>query len=165
MEFKNDQPDIRVEKIMRNYFSLLFRKAGKWHSFAFTLIISLVFIVACSCKHQPDPSSAYIPVNVTGDMKNPLSDQKKAASAGQPLYAIHCAFCHGKDGMTAETSLGTFPTNLTGENVVSASDGKLFLSIKNGVRENGKITMPPAQNVTDEQIWQIVAYVRTLAQK
>jgi hypothetical protein len=28
---------------------------------------------------------------------------------------------------------------------------------------NGKFTMPPTKRVTEEQLWQLVAHVRTLA--
>lgn len=132
-----------------------------------TLLIfsAVVFFAACSAN----PSSvSTIPGTVDENTKNPLSDLSVAATAGRSLFSIHCAMCHGDDGKgqgMAGGSLGKTPTDLTAGNVNSDPDGKLFLAIKNGIKKDGKQTMPPAKEVTDEQIWQIVTYMRSLARK
>jgi mono/diheme cytochrome c family protein len=106
--------------------------------------------------------------NVKDDTKNPLQDLTAAAAAGKPLYGANCALCHGDTGIgdgAAGAALDPKPTDLTKDNVPRDPDGKLFLAIKNGKMKDGRLTMPPANKLTDEQIWQVVAYVRTLANK
>ena len=138
------------------------------HLLILTVAPLLIITASCSKDHQNRPQSATpaISGNVTETTKNPFTDSIGAAAAGKPLYAANCASCHGAKGKADSdfgASLPAKPSNLTGKDVVSDPDGEIFLVIKNGKMKNGKITMPPAKGVTDEQIWQIVSYVRTLA--
>lgn len=146
------------------------RSALTKHLAALVIILAVVITVACS-GNQPNHSSttlSSVPAIVTEETKNPLPDLSAAIAAGRPLYMIHCSVCHGENGKGESTdgnSFGTQPPDLTIGEVTSASDGKLFLIIKNGIKKDGKQIMPPAKKVSDEQIWQLVTYVRSLAQK
>jgi mono/diheme cytochrome c family protein len=116
--------------------------------------------MACSNSTSSSPSV------VTETSKNPLPDLKAAAEAGRSLYQVNCALCHGPGGKgdgIAKDAFETKAVDLTANDQLSKPDGKLFLVIKNGKMNGGKMTMPPAKNLTDEQIWQLVAYVRTLS--
>jgi len=135
-----------------------------------TLAVPTLLIITASCskdnQNRPQSTTPAISVNVTETTKNPLTDRIVAVAAGKPLYASNCASCHGAKGKGDSdfgASLPAKPSNLTINDVVSDPDGKIFLVIKNGKMKNGKVTMPPVKGMTDEQIWQIVAYVRTLA--
>jgi mono/diheme cytochrome c family protein len=105
---------------------------------------------------------------VARETKNPLKDLKAAAEAGQALYTANCAACHGDAGK-GDGELGAAfdpkPTDLTTGEVSGQPDGELFLVVKDGKMRDGKQTMGPVKKLTDEQIWQVVAYVRTLAKK
>jgi mono/diheme cytochrome c family protein len=141
---------VRYKLDMRNDLCLMNRPLlGTW---CFALVITFA-----ACSGNPATTFPALPAEVTESTKNPLPDLMAAASAGNPLFSIHCAMCHGSDGKgegIAGGSLALKPTDLTAGNIVSDSDGKLFLAIKNGIKK-----------VTDHEIWQIVAYTRTLARK
>jgi len=101
--------------------------------------------------------------------KNPLRNTAAAAAAGKPLFEANCAPCHGEKGKgdgPIAASLTQKPANLTEGDVVTDPDGELFLAVRMGKKDkDGKVTMAPLSKLTDEQIWQTVAYVRTLAKK
>ncbi len=127
------------------------------------VLVVLSGLAACSANN-----TSPVPATVTENTNNPLLDSAVAVSAGKPLFSIHCSMCHGEDGRgegLAGGSLALKPTDLTAGKVVSDPDGKLFLAIKNGIIKDGKQTMPPAKQVADEEIWQIVAYMRSLVKK
>lgn len=110
---------------------------------------------------SPAPITISLPTEVTENTSNPLPDLAAAAYAGKPLYQANCALCHGDSGAgdgPAGPSFDPKPTHLTQGTVATSADGKMFLSLK-----NGKGQMPAMKKMTDEQMWQVVAYVRTLA--
>lgn len=134
---------------------------------ALTSILVVLFFAACSgAQHKVD--STVTEATVTAQTKNPLPNLAAAAIAGKPHYDANCAVCHGDAGAGQEAAGGALsarPANLTTGKVLSDPDGEIFLAIKNGIKKDGRVTMPPAKRLTDEQIWQVVAYVRTLAKK
>ncbi len=76
-------------------------------------------------------------------------------SAGQRLYEEHCALCHGIHGWD-----GVYGSNLAVPRLPHAPDDEsLVRLIKSGFPGTD---MPPAYGVTDDDIRQIVTYVRGL---
>jgi len=74
-------------------------------------------------------------------------------------FKLKCAACHGADG-TAQTPMGRTKkiVSLKDPSMIKLTDQQLFDSTK-----NGKNTMPAyAGKLTDAQITDIVAYMRTL---
>lgn len=153
-DFLHKAPRMRYNPAMKNNFRQ--SNLPVWKKPCLALIVFSLAAVFAACSGNSSP------VAVTETSKNPLPD---SAATGQPLYAIHCALCHGDDGKgegMAGGSLGAALPALTADGIVSQPDGKLFLVIKNGVKKEGRPSMPPTKGLTDEQIWRIVAYVRSL---
>ena len=136
------------------------------HVLTFALLLILLGCMACSSKAietaAPVAVSAPValPAEVTKDTKNPLTDLAAASMKGKPLYEQNCMFCHGVTG-GSEGAFEPKPPALNAGDVTQDPDGEIFLTIKNG---KGK-SMPAQKRLTDEQIWQVTAYVRTLAKK
>lgn len=92
-----------------------------------------------------------------------VPNDSAAISAGEGIYGMECASCHGADGRTP-TPIGKamYPRvpSLASPAVQQLSDKELFWIIKNGVRLSG---MPGFGGIdTDQEIWQTVYYVRSL---
>ena len=85
--------------------------------------------------------------------KNPLDGQPEAIEAGRQLYLSSCSGCHGPN---AEGGRG--PRIAQNGEIRGATDGRLFNSIRNGVRGSD---MPPSTH-PDEKIWQLVSFVKSI---
>ncbi|MDX2225954.1 MAG: cytochrome c [Verrucomicrobiae bacterium] len=80
---------------------------------------------------------------------------------GQDRYNINCAVCHGKagdgNGVVGNYGLAGI-ANLTDPAYRTMSDGHLFHTITHGKGNMG----PYGSNITPEDRWNIVAYIRAL---
>lgn len=100
-----------------------------------------------------------VPAEYAG-MTNPLGAD--ASAEGARIFKTNCGTCHGPqgygDGPIGE-SLDPKPQNLAELQAVAADDF-LYWRIAEG---SPGTSMPPWKNImTEEQIWQIVAFIRTL---
>jgi len=78
-----------------------------------------------------------------------------AAQSGADTYKAKCAMCHGADG-SGKAAMGT--KDLGSAEIQKMSDADLT-----GVVTNGKGKMPAYKGkLTDAQIKDVVAYIRTL---
>jgi alcohol dehydrogenase (cytochrome c) len=74
--------------------------------------------------------------------------------AGAALFRTRCSQCHGSEGH------GSSATNLArGNHEHGDSDWALYRTIRHGIDD----TAMPSQDLPDLQIWQLVAYTRSLA--
>src|SRR5437899_7178682 len=89
---------------------------------------------------------------------NPLSDNPAAIEAGRRLYDQTCQSCHGPAGQGEQ---GRGPALNTGSFAHGGEDADLFHTIRTGVPGS---TMPAFARVTDERVWELVAYLRSLSQ-
>jgi cytochrome c6 len=84
------------------------------------------------------------------------------AQAGADTYKAKCAMCHGADGLGATPAgkaMGAKPLN--SPEAIKATDADLIATTT-----NGKGKMPPEKGkLTDAQIKDAVAYIRTLQKK
>jgi alcohol dehydrogenase (cytochrome c) len=88
---------------------------------------------------------------------NPLANNPTAVADGQRLYDGTCQTCHGA-AAAGDASRGGPPLN-TGGLKQGDSDADLFRTIRQGVQGT---QMPPFKGLRDEQIWQLVSYLRSL---
>ncbi|HXG52634.1 MAG TPA: cytochrome c [candidate division Zixibacteria bacterium] len=93
---------------------------------------------------------------------------KGDAKAGKKRYDASCAGCHGTSGKgdgPAAAALNPKPQDHTdGKIMNSLSDKYLFDIIKNGGAAVKKSpVMPASKTLTDQEIWDLVAYIRSLA--
>jgi alcohol dehydrogenase (cytochrome c) len=87
--------------------------------------------------------------------RNPLAGNPAAIAAGQRLYDQTCQSCHGPAGRGDRG-----PALNTGTFRQGREDGDLFHTIREGVLSS---QMPPFKELSDEQVWQLVSYIRSLA--
>ena len=86
---------------------------------------------------------------------NPLVGDPAAVSQGRNVYRGRCAVCHGIDAK------GFRGSDLTsGDWVHGGSDAQIFKTILEGVPGT---EMPANPNMAPDEIWMVLAYLRTLA--
>lgn len=95
---------------------------------------------------------------------NPLAPAEDNIRAGQANFSHYCVACHGLDGQNtgvpfADRMSPPVPP-LTSPAVQRYSDGQLKWVIENGIFPSG---MPASKGIlNEEEIWQIVTYIRNL---
>lgn len=92
---------------------------------------------------------------------NPMKITHEFIGRGQQRYEINCTPCHGRvgdgNGITKKFGMAVV-ANLHDARIVQMTDGELFHVITNGRNLMG----PYGPNVTVEDRWAIVAYLRAL---
>lgn len=104
-------------------------------------------------------------------MKNPLTVSRENILAGQTLFQVDaqphaCRVCHGVsgDGLgIVFKQVNPKPRNFTCYQLMdNLPDGQLFWIIKNGSKGTA---MPAFQNLDDDQVWQLILYLRSFSKK
>jgi glucose/arabinose dehydrogenase/mono/diheme cytochrome c family protein len=90
----------------------------------------------------------------SAQMKNPYAGDQAAAAAGAKLYTKNCGSCHGIGGRGS----GNVPPLVRGP-AQTAPDGEVFWFITTGSKDNG---MPSWAQLSEQQRWQLVSYVKSL---
>ena len=108
----------------------------------------------------------YISRAARGSLPPAPTNDASSVSAGETLFGMGCATCHGQDGHKP-TPIGKtmYPRvlDLGSPEVQEMSDRELFWVIKNGIRLSG---MPGFAKIeSDEQIWELAYYARSLGKQ
>lgn len=95
---------------------------------------------------------------------NPFLPDEASLKAGQQVFQENCAVCHGDAGRgngPAAASLSSKPPDYGNGHLDIHTDGDIFYWIQNGISQGSP--MPAFKGkLTDDQIWQLVNYVRRL---
>ena len=89
--------------------------------------------------------------------KNPVEGNAAAIERGQSNFRINCSYCHGVNA----TGGWRGPGLTTGRFSHGDSDAALFQTILQGIPG----TLMPANDLSDPETWEIIAYLRSLAPK
>jgi len=94
---------------------------------------------------------------------NPVPRTRESVRSGEALYRIHCTPCHGAGGKGDGLVTPRFipPPDLTGPQIQGRTDGHISYSIGYG----GAIMPSYGEALSVRERWDIVNYIRTLAQK
>jgi len=118
---------------------------------------ALVMLIAWSAAAPPDTNAQERPrAAEPRPAKNPFDGNAQAISNGKAMFRTRCAGCHGPDAR------GYLGPDLTGYWAGGGTDDRMFDVVRRGVPGT---EMPPADplRVLDKDIWQTLAYVRTLS--
>lgn len=136
-----------------------------------TIMIFALLLAACGGDEEPTPTTA---PTATAEPAAPVAAAAPAVAAGdatlgQQVFSTTCAACHGPAGEGVQ-GLGKDMTH--SEFIAGLSDAELLEFIKVGRRiddplNTTKVDMPPKGGnpaLTDEQLINIIAYIRSIHQ-
>jgi mono/diheme cytochrome c family protein len=133
----------------------------------FMILTSVLILSACGGS-SGSPSNANenaalapVPTEYAG-LTNPLG--AGAATQGAEVFKTNCEMCHGPQGHgdgPAGQALDPRPRNLA-ELQTKASDDFLFWRIREGKPGTSMVAWKGI--LTDEQVWQVISFIRTLKQ-
>jgi alcohol dehydrogenase (cytochrome c) len=114
-------------------------------------------LVACSLAAVATGALFAQQPPVSDTVTNPLATSLTAAAEGQRIYDGTCQTCHGAGGV-GDPGRGGPALNVTGLKH-GDGDADLFRTIRQGIAGT---QMPPYKGLRDEQVWQLVSYIRSL---
>ena len=121
---------------------------------------SLAFVTAMACL------GGVVARGQSTALKNPVTATAESIAAGKQIYTRRCASCHGigGEGGPGNDLIPAAPdlTDATWDH--GGSDGDIFTSVKDGIGPDFNMT-PFKDMLKDEEIWNVVNYVRSLAKR
>jgi len=125
------------------------------------LVFSALLLSACGGGSAADTPN--IPAEYAGKT-NPLGSD--AAAAGQAIYVVQCASCHGESGKgdgPAGQALTPPAANLVESTAKYGDDYLHYRIAEGGSMDPYNSSMPAFKNVLSaDEIWQVVTYIDTL---
>lgn len=126
------------------------------------LPVALIALLLTAEHAVAQTAKAWVAPPDADNLKSPVAGSPSLIAEAKTLYTANCGPCHGDKGRgdgPAAPGLNTRPADHTSEAVQRQSDGAIFWKLS-----EGRAPMPPYKNVfTDQQRWELVAYIRTLA--
>ncbi|MGA7907337.1 MAG: cytochrome c [Candidatus Sulfotelmatobacter sp.] len=140
-----------------------------------TVLVAAALLVCSACKGRTpgrietrlvQSVERHITIGGRSDV-NPFPASEENIHAGQKNFAAYCMVCHGLDGQNtgvpfADKMAPPVPA-LDAPAIQAYSDGQLHWIIRNGIFPSG---MPASRQMfRDQEIWQLVLYLRHLPPK
>ena len=132
-------------------------------------LIAIVFTIGCGSsddKLSQDVQSAAM-TGKTAEKTMDIVINAATIAKGKSIYQLSCASCHGSMGKgdgPAAIALNPKPRDHTnGAYMDKLSNAHLFYVIRNGGVAYGYPTMPAQPNLSEEEIKEVVAFVRSLS--
>ena len=99
-------------------------------------------------------------------MKNPTAATAESIAAGKTVFQRNCAGCHGTDanGGFGNDLIPAAPSLIDETWDHGSTDGDIFNSVKNGIEPDFNMT-PFKDQVKDDEIWNVINYIRSIAKK
>lgn len=133
------------------------------------LILFALLVLACVLGAQQNQPPAKPPVESKisaedAQKGNPVKPTPESLAKGKKTYAMDCAMCHGENG-DGKGELAADVKNVTDFTAPDAlknrTDGELF-----SIMRKGKGDMPPeGERAKNDDIWNLVNYIRSLRKK
>jgi mono/diheme cytochrome c family protein len=133
---------------------------------------ALLLSLAAVCTQQPSsnpttqktPSYEGIPLSAA-KQANPVAATPDSLARAKRWWTMDCEMCHGKNGdgkgETAKEMKLTMVDFTNSDTLKDRTDGEIFYIIKNGHND-----MPAeGERVKNDETWDLVNYVRSLAKK
>lgn len=122
------------------------------------LMVAMLCLIGGGALTAQNPPIGLNPVDDVANMKlpskNPLEGNADAIKNGMGLFRSRCADCHGVDAR------GVRSPDLTQVWASGRTDDGLFRTVKGGVPNT---EMVANLRMFDHEVWQVLAYLRTLA--
>ena len=99
-------------------------------------------------------------------LKNPVPGSPESIAAGKQTYTRNCAPCHGTsgEGGPGNDLIPAAPDLTDAMWDHGSTDGEIFSNIRNGVAPDFNMT-PFKDKLKDDEIWNVVNYVRSIAKR
>jgi mono/diheme cytochrome c family protein len=129
------------------------------------LFLAFATTLVAQQSQPPAKASEYKIPPEAAAKANPVKPTADSLAKGKKLYGYDCAMCHGKNGdgkgdMASDIKNVTDFTNP--DALKNRTDGELFYVTRNGKGDD----MPPeGDRAKDEDIWNMVNYIRAFAKK
>jgi mono/diheme cytochrome c family protein len=134
------------------------KKIGKINFFFVLLFFTSLFILN-EAKAQ---SKTWAAPKEADNVKNPLAGNTEILQYAKVIYTTYCGPCHGSKGKgdgVAAAGLAKKPADHSSDYVQKQTDGAIYWMIT-----EGRNPMPTYKTLlTDNQRWELVNYIRTLA--
>jgi len=130
-----------------------------------TVLVTASIVILSGCSSQsrevPVPISQPLPT-VPSEYAGKTIPPNVDISAGANLFKTDCVTCHGESGHgdgPASQALDPRPANLVDLSKIAAED---FLFWKISIGVDGTAMPAWKGTLTDQQIWQVIAFIHTL---
>jgi high-affinity iron transporter len=127
------------------------------------VVLVLAMLTLTACGGGGATNAAIVPASIPAEFAgktNPLGAD--SATAGAEIFKNNCVACHGEQGHgdgPAGAALTPSPTNLA-KLASMVGDDYFFWRISTGKAGTSMVGWKGI--LTDEQIWQVVSFIRTL---